>query len=81
MKWGRLQLFYYAKQLVKYAPAPLFLMGFAVSIINPNLNSIVCGSSNSMSLMWLLMSVAHTGPYLVLWEIKGCPRGCGSHRS
>jgi hypothetical protein len=76
MKLGRLQLFHYAKLALKYSPAPLFLLGLIHSVLSP---SYMCGSDLSMSLMWILMFLAHLPPYVQLWEVKGCPKGCGCH--
>lgn len=73
MKLGRLQLFHYAKILLRYLPAPLFLAGFVYSVYSP---PITCGGDLSMPAMWLLMFFAHSLPYVQLWEVCGCPRGC-----
>jgi hypothetical protein len=78
MRLGRLQLFHYGKQILRWAPAPLFLAGFVWSLF-PSLD--YCGGRDwSMPVMWLLMSFAHLLPYVQLWEVCGCPKGCGCHR-
>ena len=46
-------------------PAPLFLLGFIFSLINP---MSICGSwPYEMSAMWFVMFLAHLTPWL-LWR-------------
>ena len=76
MKFGRLQLYYYAKQLILWFPAPVFLLGAVYSFWFTQ--EPICGSTSyTMTLMWLLMSLAHLGPYIRYWEVRYCPNGCG----
>jgi len=44
------------------APAPLFFLGFIYSIITP---SQICGVDYSMSVMWLVMCLAHCTPWIL----------------
>ena len=75
MKLGRLQLFHYAKQLLIYAPAPLFAILGTVSLLYSH-NSICGGLPWEMPLMWFLMAVTHSYPWVVYWEVAGC-KHCG----
>ena len=48
------------------APAPAFLIGFALSLY---FGPTVCGSFEwEMPLMWLIMAFAHTSPWLMWWQ-------------
>ena len=53
------------------APAPLFLLGFIYSIINP---SHACGHDYSMSVMWLVMMLAHLTPWLIWSQQRNLTR-------
>ena len=73
----RLYTYYIVKQTLKFAPCPLFLLGFIYSLFA---SSSICGvGDHTMSVMWALMALAHALPYVAYWEVKGCPKGCGCH--
>ena len=44
------------------APAPLFFAGFLWSLLMP---SIHCGDDWQMPAMWLIMSLAHSVPWIL----------------
>ena len=72
---SRLYTYYIIKQTLKFAPGPLFALGFVYSLFQ---SSAVCGiSDHSMSCMWALMALAHSLPYVQYWERARCPKGCG----
>jgi len=51
-------------QILSLSPAPLFLLGFIVSLINP---MHMCSSwPYEMAVMWFVMFLAHLTPWL-LW--------------
>ncbi len=51
-------------QILSLSPAPLFLLGFIVSLINP---MHICSSwPYEMAVMWFVMFLAHLTPWL-LW--------------
>jgi hypothetical protein len=76
MKLGRLQLFHYAKQLLTYAPAPIFfVMGIYSTLISQH-NHMCGGTMWEMPLMWFLMALTHSYPWVVYWEVAGC-KHCG----
>ena len=73
----RLYTYYIVKQTLKFAPCPLFLLGFIYSLFA---SSSICGlGDHTMSVMWALMALAHALPYVAYWEVRGCPKGCGCH--
>jgi hypothetical protein len=50
------------------APAPVFLIGAVWSFLNIqvlNAHHVCGGSSWEMPVMWLIMAIAHTSPWLV----------------
>jgi hypothetical protein len=54
----------YVYHTLNLAPAPLFLLGFVFSMINP---MPICGSwPYEMSAMWAVMFLAHVTPW-ILW--------------
>ena len=71
----RLYTYYIVKQTLKFAPCPLFILGFVYSLFQ---SSAVCGiNDHTMSCMWALMALAHALPYVQYFEVKMCPKGCG----
>jgi hypothetical protein len=74
---SRLLFYHYLKKVIVYFPSPLF---FILSVVSIFTNSIsICGAeSYEMALMWFLMAVAHTKPWIEYIEVKRCPRGCGN---
>lgn len=59
-------------QTVSLAPAPLFLLGFVFSLINP---MPICGSwPYEMSAMWAVMTLAHTTPWIIWWQQRNFSR-------
>jgi hypothetical protein len=56
--------------LLSLAPAPLFFLGFLWSLFNMHgLQAAMCGGSHwEMPVMWLIMSLAHSLPWLLRWQ-------------
>jgi len=53
-------------------PAPLFLLGFVVSISN---GSSICGMWHwEMPIMWFIMFLAHLTPWLLWWQQRNFTR-------
>jgi hypothetical protein len=53
-------------QTLSLAPAPLFLLGFLYSVLNP---PAVCAAfPYEMSVMWFVMSLAHLVPWLLFYQ-------------
>jgi hypothetical protein len=51
-------------QILSLAPAPLFFVGFVYNIIQP---VSICGAwPYEMTVMWLVMALAHMTPW-VIW--------------
>lgn len=51
---------------VSLAPAPVFLVGFLVSVYH---GPTMCGGHVwEMPAMWLIMSLAHVSPWLMWWQ-------------
>ena len=47
--------------ILTLAPAPLFFAGFAWSLLSPSTH---CGQDWSMPVMWFVMGLAHTLPWV-----------------
>ena len=58
-------------QILSLAPAPLFLLGFVYSLVNP---SHACGHDYSMSAMWFVMFLAHLTPWLIWSQQRNLTR-------
>ena len=82
MKLGRLQLYHYAKQLLTYAPAPIFFaMGIysTYSTVLSQHNHMCGGTQWEMPLMWFLMAITHSYPWVAYFEVACCPNcGCSA---
>ena len=76
MKLHRLQLYHYAKQLLTYAPAPIFFaMGIYSTLLSQHQH--MCGATMwEMPLMWFLMAITHSYPWVAYFEQQGC-KHCG----
>ena len=75
MKLGRLQLYHYAKRLLTYLPAPTFFIIGIYSLLYSH--NHMCGSSSwEMPLMWFLMAITHSYPWVLYFEVSGC-KHCG----
>jgi branched-subunit amino acid transport protein len=75
MKLGRLQLYHYAKRALTYLPAPVFFALALYSVIDSS--TVICGSADwAMPLMWFLMAITHSYPWVVYFEVRGCTK-CG----
>jgi hypothetical protein len=50
-------------QILTLLPAPLFFVGFIISLVNP---SPICGTwPYEMALMWFVMFLAHLTPWVL----------------
>jgi len=50
-------------QILSLLPAPLFLLGFILSVINP---MSICGAwPYEMAVMWFVMFLAHLTPWIL----------------
>ena len=61
---------FYIKQLLLFAPAPLFFIFGIVSWLTP---THVCSTGwviPEMVIMWWVMALAHLLPWIVQWERK-----------
>ena len=59
-------------QILSLSPAPLFFLGFIYSAINP---MHICSSwPYEMSLMWLVMFLAHLTPWLLWFQQRNLTR-------
>jgi hypothetical protein len=55
-------------QIFSLAPLPMMLAGAVYSMFH---TSAVCGmTSYEMTIMWLIMAFAHTGPWLFWYQSK-----------
>ena len=57
--------------LLSLAPAPLFFMGFIYSLLAPNPH---CGHDWQMPVMWLIMALAHTLPWILRAQQRNLTR-------
>jgi hypothetical protein len=74
---SRLKFYYYLKQIIILFPAPIFLALSGLYFIFPM--NYICGiHSHEMQLMWFLMSIAHSKPWIEMVEIKFC-KNCHKH--
>lgn len=54
------------------APAPLFLLGFIISVLSP---TSICGSwAYEMTAMWAVMTLAHLSPWFMWWQQRNLAR-------
>jgi hypothetical protein len=67
----RLQFYHYIKQFILYFPTPTSFVLGVLSLTGP---SYICGQHGyEMSLMWFLMSLAHSKVYIDFVEQYFCP--------
>jgi hypothetical protein len=50
--------------VLSLSPAPLFVAGAVYSLFNPSL----CGASYEMTVMWVIMALAHTAPWFLFYQ-------------
>jgi hypothetical protein len=72
---SRLLFYYYIKQCLLFSPAPVFFILGVLSLFH---STPMCGGYQyEMTVMWFLMSIAHSRIWVEYFEIKNCPKGCG----
>ena len=50
--------------ILSLSPAPLFVAGAVYSALNPSM----CGNYYEMTLMWVIMALAHTAPWFMFYQ-------------
>jgi hypothetical protein len=72
----RLYAYHCIKKFIVFFPTPVFLTLSLCNIFY--FMSPICGGfAYEMALMWFLMALAHSRPWIEYVEIKRCPNGCG----
>lgn len=59
-------------QISSLAPAPLFLVGLVYNLLY---HQSICGMDNyEMAVMWAVMALAHTTPWIIWWQQRNFAR-------
>jgi len=74
---SRLKFYYYLKKHITILPTPIFLIIFSLYFFFPM--NYICGIySYEMQVMWFLMAIAHSKPWIEMIEIHFC-KNCDKH--
>lgn len=73
---SRLYIYHCIKKFLIFFPAPTFMLLALCNVFFIDVS--FCGAqSYEMAVMWFLMSIAHSKPWVEYIEIHRCPKGCG----